>query len=96
MPSKRAYRMLAEPQFGAVGRDQLLAVGFSRRAIDHLVATGELSHGYSGTYLVSGTPRTHLQRLFKRICGRVKAPPSRIVAPEHSGGWTGCRTTSSS
>src|SRR5215204_4554581 len=43
---------LVERQHGVVARRQLIALGFSERAIDHRLATGRLHRIHQGVYAV--------------------------------------------
>lgn len=55
MASAELQRRLAElagRQHGAVARRQLIALGFGRRAIEHMIATGRLHPVHVGVYLV--------------------------------------------
>lgn len=51
MEGQRLWR-LAERQHGAVARGQLLALGFSRRAIEHRIERGRLHPVHRGVYAV--------------------------------------------
>jgi hypothetical protein len=51
-PRQRAMAALAERQHGVVARGQLLRLRFSRRAVDHLIATGRLHSIHRGVYAV--------------------------------------------
>ena len=47
---------IAGPQHGLVARRQLVRAGLSRRAVDHLIATGSLLPLYRGVYAVGHRP----------------------------------------
>ena len=55
MPAVEVHRRLSElagRQHGVIARRQLVALGFGRRAIEHLIATGRLHVVHRGVYLV--------------------------------------------
>src|SRR5688572_16204009 len=81
----QASRMwaLARRQHGVVSRRQLLAAGFSGRAIEHRIARGRLHRVWQGVYAV-GRPDIPVHG---RLMGVVLACGPSAVLSHRSAGW---------
>ena len=78
-PRARSVWELARWQHGAVARQQLLALGLSRRAIEHRLATGRLHPVAPGVYAVG---RSHLGALGRWWAEMIELPSIVMAGSE--------------
>jgi very-short-patch-repair endonuclease len=82
----RRVRQLALKQHGAVSRQQLLALGFSRHAIDHRIGTGRLHPVCPGVYALG---RPELGQLGRWSAAVLACGPHAVLSHESAGALFG-------
>jgi Transcriptional regulator, AbiEi antitoxin len=89
-PAARAWE-LARIQYGVVTRRQLLALGFTRQAIEHRLARGRLHRSYPGVYAVG---RPELPRRGRWMAAVLAAGVGAVLSHEGAAAVWGCATKS--